>query len=282
MVEKIPDTRTHLVFLKLGGSLITEKDRTRTPRLETISRLAAEISSALDSNPTLRLILGHGAGSFGHVSAEKYGTREGVKSQKDWLGFAEVWWDASSLNRLVLEAFHTEGLPVIALPPSAGVSVTDGRITSWDLGPVKSALSGGLLPVIYGDVMFDSVRGGTILSTEELFAHLAVQLMPERILLAGIEPGVWWDYPACTQLVRVITKENIKEIIPVLRGSHATDVTGGMASKVLQSMSLAEEVPQLETWIFSGDQRDQVKYALLGRQSGTVILADNRRDKDTI
>lgn len=55
------------------------------------------------------------------------------------------------------------------------------------------ALANGILPVVYGDVVFDEVRGGTILSTEDLFQHLAHQLHPERVLLAGLEAGVWAD-----------------------------------------------------------------------------------------
>ena len=71
--------------------------------------------------------------------------------------------------------------------------------------PIRAALSNGLLPVIHGDVAFDEIRGGTILSTEDLFAHLAHQLHPQRILLAGLEAGVWADFPAHKHLLAEIT-----------------------------------------------------------------------------
>ena len=67
-----------LVFLKLGGSLITEKSREATARKDVITRLAAELADIHRSNPNLRLLLGHGSGSFGHVPAKKYNTRTGV------------------------------------------------------------------------------------------------------------------------------------------------------------------------------------------------------------
>jgi isopentenyl phosphate kinase len=172
----------------------------------------------------------------------------------------------------MMEAFHAAGLPVIALPASASVLAKDGAVSSWDLNPLKAALLGGLLPVIYGDVIFDTVRGGTILSTEELFAHLAGQLRPNRILLAGIEPGVWLDFPGCTQLISKITPNNIRDYMPVLGGSNATDVTGGMASKVLQGLALIEEIPNLVVLIFSGNLPNQVGDALLGQLIGTAIL----------
>jgi isopentenyl phosphate kinase len=262
---------SRLVFLKLGGSLITKKDQPRTPRIQTLDRLVGEIAAALAENSALNLLLGHGAGSFGHVSADKYGTRDGVRTPEEWRGFAEVWWDASALNRLVMEALHIAGLPAIALPASASLTARDGAVSSWDLYPLKAALSSGLLPVVYGDVIFDVIRGGTILSTEELFAHLAEKLHPEKILLAGIEPGVWRDFPACTELVREITPGNISEVIPSLGGSRSTDVTGGMASKVVESLELVRKVPGLEVEIFSGEEPGKVLAALLGKQVGTAI-----------
>jgi isopentenyl phosphate kinase len=270
------ELENRLIFLKLGGSLITEKDRPRTPRLNTINRLASEISAALARKPALRLVLGHGAGSFGHVSAQEHGTRAGVRTQEEWRGFAEVWWDAATLNRMVMEALRSAGLPVIGLAPSASVTAHDGRVDRWDLYPLKAALREGLLPVVYGDVIFDAHRGGTILSTEDLFAYLARELHPSRILLAGIEPGVWADYPDCTKLVHEITPENIAEIAMGLGGSVAPDVTGGMESKVHHSLELVLANPGSEVLIFSGEERRTVRETLLGGDFGTVVRAGNR------
>ena len=263
-----------LTFLKLGGSLITDKTRPRTPRPESLARLAGEIAAALAEDPALALILGHGSGSFGHVAGKRYGTRQGVYSPEGWRGFAEVWYDASALNRLVMDALHAAGLPAIALPPVANVIAHAGQVAAWDLAALKAALQAGLLPVVFGDVVFDTARGGTILSTEDLFAHLARQLRPARLLLAGIEPGVWADYPTCTRLIAEITPVNLDEVAPALGGSAATDVTGGMADKVHQSLALARAIPGLEVLIFSGETPGKVKEALVGARVGTVIRGE--------
>ena len=66
-----------LVFLKLGGSLITDKTQPYTPRLDIIEDAALQISTTLRQHPELRLVLGHGSGSFGHVAASEYRTRDG-------------------------------------------------------------------------------------------------------------------------------------------------------------------------------------------------------------
>jgi isopentenyl phosphate kinase len=261
----------HLQFLKLGGSLITDKTQPSTACPEIIKRLAEEIAEAKAEDADMRLVLGHGSGSFGHTAADKYGTRKGVNTPEEWLGFAEVWMQASALNRLVVENLHAVGLPAVAFPPSASAWGEEGRVASWGITPIEEALEKGLLPVVYGDVVFDTVRGGTIFSTEDLFVHLALHLKPDRILLAGLEEGVWGDYPACTQLIETLTPHNLAEVAPALAGSMATDVTGGMETKVRQMLSLVEQLPVLEVLIFSGQHPLSVKKALLGERLGTRI-----------
>ncbi|NLE93206.1 MAG: uridylate kinase, partial [Chloroflexi bacterium] len=71
-------TVPRLTFLKLGGSLITDKDQPETALTDQIDDLLAQIAAWRQVNPDRRLLLGHGSGSFGHHTAAKFGTREGV------------------------------------------------------------------------------------------------------------------------------------------------------------------------------------------------------------
>jgi isopentenyl phosphate kinase len=260
-----------LVFLKLGGSLITDKARPFTPRLELLADLAGQIAQARNQQPTTQLLLGHGSGSFGHTPAAQHNTRAGVSTPAGWLGFSEVWWQASSLNRHVMEALHGAGLPAVSLPPLASLTARDGGISSWDLDPLTAALAAGLLPVIYGDVVFDEVRGGTILSTEDLFAYLARELAPERILLAGLERAVWADYPVREQPVESLTRESYEQIAGSVGEASGTDVTGGMRSKITEMLDLVQDLPSLKVQVFSGVEPGNVLRALLGEQPGTLI-----------
>jgi isopentenyl phosphate kinase len=275
-----------LVFLKLGGSLITDKTRPYTPLLDMMDDLALQIATSLRSQPDLRLVIGHGAGSFGHVAASEYKTRDGfprpsplTHRERDatednyWKGFAEVWYQASSLNRHVMEALHKAGLRTIALPPSGSVIASDGQVAVWETTPIRMALAAGIVPVIFGDVVFDEVRGGTILSTENLFAYLVKAMAPDRVLLAGLEDAVWEDIPARTRRIEQITPESFEEIKHGVGGSAAADVTGGMEAKVKEMLDLVQETPGLRVQIFSGTQPGNLVRALLGEILGTEISA---------
>ncbi len=264
----------NLVFLKLGGSLITIKDQPHTPRSDVLERLAREIAQAREDNQKLKLLLGHGSGSYGHMTAEQYHTRQGVKSAEDWQGFVEVWYQAAELNRLVMQALSKANVPAMAFPPSAMVYGKGHQIASWNLDPIFSALENRLVPVVYGDAVLDEKLGGTIFSTEELFASLAADLEPGRLLLAGSEAGVWQDFPSNTTMLKEITPDTFPEVQQWLRGSSAPDVTGGMADKVRQVLWIIEHAPGTRARIFSGEQPGDVRRALQGEPLGTLLHAD--------
>jgi isopentenyl phosphate kinase len=276
-----------IIFLKLGGSLITDKTQPYTPKLDAIEDVALQISSVLRTHPDLRLVLGHGSGSFGHVAASEYRTRDGflprpsplLHRERDtteesyWKGFAEVWYQASALNRFVMKALNKVNVPAVALPPSASVIASDGKVSIWETTPISMALAARLVPVIHGDVTFDEVRGGTILSTEDLFSHLARALNPDRILLAGLESAVWEDFPARTRKVETITPRTFSQLSENIAKAAGADVTGGMRSKVTQMLDLVQQNPMLKVQIFSGAEPGNIASALNGESLGTWITA---------
>ncbi len=272
-----------IVLLKLGGSLITDKDTPYTPRLDKLKELAHEIKTVLDSRPDLLLILGHGSGSFGHVAAKKFGTRDGVKPSPPvplpnegegdyWKGFAEVRFQAAELNRYVMESLFNAGVPAISFPPSSSMVSNERKVIHHNILAMRKALDVHLLPVVYGDVTFDEKLGGTILSTEDVFTFLVEQFSPSRILLAGIEAGVWEDFPARTRLVKQIQRSDYEKMRAGIGGSASTDVTGGMKAKVEEMLALIQRTKGLTAQIFSAEEGGFLERALRGENVGTLLL----------
>jgi isopentenyl phosphate kinase len=261
-----------MIFLKLGGSLITDKDQPLSARVKRIGRLAREIAQFVETHPDEQLLLGHGSGSYGHHVAARYGTHRGASKARDWRGFAEVWMAARRLNRIMMDALHEAGVAAVAFPPSASVLCRDGEIESYAFDPIQSAMEAGLVAVVYGDVAFDSGQGACIVSTERVFAALALVLMPNLVLLAGVDEGVYADYPAQTKLMESIRETDLGDI--QLAGAAAEDVTGGMADKVNHALALATLLPGADVRIFSGKDSGAVLAALRGKALGTLVRGD--------
>lgn len=259
-----------MIFLKLGGSLITDKGSPETARPEVLGRLAGEIADARRARPELRLVIGHGSGSFGHPPAMRYRTHQGARTPAEWIGFAEVWRSANRLNRIVVDALCDAGLPVVSFPPSASARTADGAIVSLAHLPIQEAVDHGLIPLVQGDVAFDAARGASIVSTERVFAWLAPHLHPMRILLAGADRGVFSDFPRNASLLEIVTQADLEA--DRVGASEAVDVTGGMADKVRSALEWARADPGVEIRIFSGEEPGLLRQALLGGRPGTQVV----------
>lgn len=260
-----------LVFVKLGGSLITDKQVEASFKEDVVARLAREIKAALTVDSSLQLLVGHGSGSFGHFTAKRYRTIEGVRTIEEWGGFAEVAVVAAKLNHLVAETFQAAGLRVWRIQPSASARSRQGVLVDMALAPIHHALEHQLIPLIYGDVALDEVLGGTILSTETLFFYLAQKLPVNQILLLGEVDGV---YDMEGHVFPKITSSNLKLVEPFLGGSAGVDVTGGMKAKVHDMLSLVSAIPSLGIRIMKGTQEGLLQAVLLGEeQPGTLITA---------
>lgn len=260
-----------LVFVKLGGSLITDKTKPFTARMDVIKRLSVEIHEARVEGK-LRLLVGHGGGSFPHVPAKKYQVHKGVINAETYRGIAEVQDAASKLNRIVIESLIEAGENAVSVQPSACALASEGKIVHFDVRPLRKMLSQHLLPVPYGDVVVDLKRGCSILSTEVIFDHLARKLKPSRIILAGVTDGVFTSDPqldAKAERIPEITPGNFGSIKASLAGSAGIDVTGGMLHKVEILLGLAEI--GIPSTVISGLESGNLKSALLGSKSGTTI-----------
>jgi isopentenyl phosphate kinase len=261
------------VFLKLGGSLITDKTKAEHAHTAVIRRLAREIKTALDARPDRQLVLGHGSGSFGHVAAKKHGTRDGVQDRSGWLGYAEVAAAAARLNQIVTDVFVAEGVPVVSVPPSASARCEDGQLFYLDTFAVRTLLENGLVPLVQGDVALDNVRGATIVSTEDVFIYLTREFQPTHILLAGEVAGVFENAEMTGPIIPVITPANVAQYAAALGGAHGTDVTGGMIGKVKQMLDVVQHHPKIEARIFSGVPRANVQRLVIDPDApiGTLI-----------
>lgn len=265
-----------MIFLKLGGSAITDKTREATARENVIRQIAREVKRARAAQPELGLVIGHGSGSFGHFAAKKFGY--GQRDAKAWRAYAETGAAAARLNRIVTDWFLDENVPVVAMQPSASARCRDGVLMELATEPLCTALAHDLIPLVHGDVAFDETRQMAIASTEMIFAYLAPILKPARIVLAGIVDGVFTGDPlqdSTAHLIREITPANFSQIEKQLRGSHGVDVTGGMIDKVSKMIALAQREPSIRVHIVSALREGVIERALTREDfsEGTLIQA---------
>jgi isopentenyl phosphate kinase len=255
--------------LKLGGSVITDKEKPLTPNLEAIERLADEIARANVSS----LIVVHGGGSFGHHVAKQYNLTEGYGDPAQVTGFSETHRAMTKLNNLVMEALISHNINAVVIQPSSCVVTKAGRIQSMERKPLKRMLDMGLVPILYGDAVLDSEKGFAILSGDQLVSSLAINFGASRIIMGGDVDGLYTKEPKANKsarLVKRVTLEELKAQKHDIEGSKATDVTGGMLGKVRELIPAIEH--NIQALLVNAAKPLRVYKALMGEEvTGTII-----------
>jgi len=252
-----------LTILKLGGSVITIKDKPLTPNVDAIKRLAEEIFRA-DSKP---LIIIHGGGSYGHPIAKKYGITEGFKNDSQLLGISETHGAMVTLNSLFVRSLLECSLPAFSLSPSSFIMTKNGRIQTFNDRILKAALKIGLIPVLYGDAVFDVERGFTILSGDQIASTLAIMLNAERIIMGIDVDGLYDSDPKRNPSAHLIADISLKDLAKLIRHigeSKVPDVTGGMLGKILELKIAVKH--GVEALIVNALSPDNIYKALKGEE----------------
>lgn len=252
------------VVLKIGGSVLTDKNQSSTARPEHIERLAAEIKAGLGS----RLVLIHGVGSFGHHQAREFGMRNGLNSTSI-RGIWPTHSAAKTLNSMILDALYRQGVYAAPVHPLGMCVLKDGRVDSLCLDVIDEFLAHGIVPVLHGDLAADRTRGIDVISGDQIVVAIARALKAEKV---GIGTNVDGVYAKDFKIIESISPSNIDTVKEALSGSGGVDVTGGMAGKITELLDLASSgIPSL---VFNAEKPGNVAKFLRGACPGTLIHGD--------
>ncbi|HVO86049.1 MAG TPA: isopentenyl phosphate kinase [Candidatus Eisenbacteria bacterium] len=225
--------------LKIGGSVITDKSGELAAKTGEIDRLTQEIQEANVKN----LIIVHGGGSFGHPAAERYAIKNGYKEEGQKIGFSETHHYMTVLNGLFMDALIWHNVPAVSITPSSCIITENGRIKTFEDASLRTLLKMNFTPVLYGDAVFDTKLGFTILSGDQLVSTLAMRFNANRIVIGVDEDGIYDTDPKTEKSAKMFERMTLQEL-KKLQGKTAKtttrDVTGGMPGKI------AELIPAVE------------------------------------
>jgi isopentenyl phosphate kinase len=213
-----------VTVLKLGGSVITDKESPEAIDRSALDRAADAIASPDRGEEGASLVVVHGGGSFGHHYAARHGVST-TAGTRDAAALTEIHRAMGDLNAAVVDALQEHGVPALPVRPLS-VAARNGNL-SFPLGGVDAMLGEGFVPVLHGDVIVDAGNGGTILSGDEVVVAVARGLGADRVGLCSTVPGVLDDEGNVIPEI-----DAFDQVSGAVGESTATDVTGGMAGKV--------------------------------------------------
>jgi len=256
-------------ILKIGGSVITDKNGELAARTEVINRLAEETEKANVKN----LIIVHGGGSFGHPTAQKYGIKEGLREEAQKVGFAETHHVMTVLNGLVMDSLVWHNIPALSVTPSSCVVTENGRIKFFEDAVLKMLLEMGFVPVLYGDAVLDEKLGFTVLSGDQLVSYLARKFGAGKMIIGVDTDGLYDADPKVVKNAKLyahLTLGELEKVKSKLGGSTAADVTGGMVGKIAELVpAIAQGVPVA---IVNAAKPNRIYKALMGEAVESTVI----------
>lgn len=262
-----------MILIKLGGSVITRKDEYRTFRKETMDRLAGEVSRSEQ-----QVILVHGAGSYGHMTASEYNLQDGMKDRTQIPGFCEVMADVRELNLKVLRAMNAQGLPASSIPPSSCAELDHGELVSLDTERFQQYLDIGITPTTFGDVVLDRTRGFGICSGDQLIEFLAREFDPDKVVFCSDVDGIFTSDPSENPDAAMIRELSWGILDELPKTEKYVDVTGSVFAKIESMLNLAPFCG--ECIIINGNAEGRLEALLEGKDVIGSIVLDGRSDEE--
>jgi isopentenyl phosphate kinase len=270
------------IVIKLGGSVITYKDRKDFPldkasfdsrasdyiRTGVLERLAEEVSHAL-SKTGANIALVNGAGPFGHQPVWAY-----VYDKKN-INPRFIHYSVKVLNKEVIKKFEECGVKLEPIHPIE-TCVCTGK-GSYDYKEFYSALDAVLeVPSTYGDVVptlnyVGRLKTHEVLSGDNLFVALAEYMHASKVILVSDIDGLYYSDPKTNKDAKLIKIVDANKGVSFDGTMTSIDVTSGISGKLGHMINLAKN--GIKGQIVNGLKKGKLEDALLGNEDiGTLVM----------
>jgi isopentenyl phosphate kinase len=228
-----------LIIIKLGGSVITFKEKPLTPNYPTIEKMANIVKQL---RKRYKIIIVHGGGSFGHYWSLKYDMHTQPFTYQDE-GVSRVRESMIKLNHIIVEKFISCGLKPFCIHASSFV-FNNLPCKERVLDMVEMIENNNIIPITYGDVIHTSKGNFSILSGDTLMNILSVNLNPKFSIFTTNVDGIYATLKNGNLLSNIIINEN-NELLTTTDNkiefsNMSFDVTGGMKRKISESINIVQ------------------------------------------
>lgn len=234
-----------MILIKLGGSIITNKEKPLSPRKKTIDKIAKKLRKIGEP-----LVIVHGGGSFGHYWSVKYDmhTRPAKYSMK---GVAVIKNSMVELNKMILDVFLENRLNPYCLPPTDFMSGNKPILKK--IKAVNEISRSNLTPITYGDALWYGQKRSFILSGDKIMTIIAKVLKPKLSIFVMNVDGLYSDFKSKDLIYEVGSKEAKVSDVDM-------DVTGGMKRKIEEATKISKM--GLKVFFVNGNKPDRIVKAV--------------------
>ena len=244
-----------MIIVKLGGSIITNKEKPLSARRKTIDKISKSLKKINEP-----IVIVHGGGSYGHYWSVKYDMHTKEKKY-DLRGVAIVKNSMIELNKIILDSLIKNKINPYSLPPTDFMEGNKPILKKTR--EITKISKSGLVPVTYGDALWFGKNKTFILSGDKIMTHLAKILKPKLCVFVLNEDGLYSDLKS-KKLIHEF--KNDKPSIT----DNKIDVTGGMTRKVQEATNISKM--GINVFFVNGNKPERIVKAIKNRKlEGTLF-----------
>ncbi len=244
-----------MILIKLGGSIITHKQKPLTPNLKAINKITAQLKKVREP-----IIIVHGGGSFGHYWSVIYDMHT-KPAKYNTKGISAVKNSMVTLNKIILDSFQNHKLNPYCLPPTD--FMFGNKINIKKIKEISKIAKAGMIPISYGDVLWHGKNNFYILSGDKIMRILAKILKPRLAIFVLNVDGVYSDMKTKKLLYEI--KDQSTSISKI-----GMDVTGGMTRKIKEATIISKS--GIKVFLVNGNKPERIVNAIKGKNfEGTVF-----------
>lgn len=224
-----------LTIIKLGGALLTDKTKPYTYREKVLESVCREIGECLTEGLIQNLILIHGVGSYGHPPVLEHKLHKGFLGPEQLLPLSKTQEGVATFRHIIVKALQDAEIPVCLMYPSSMVTSEKMQMTNYFLEPLKGFASVGMVPLLGGDILIDSVMGWSVGSGDQLAVIIAKELGAKRLLFASDVAGIYEADPKLkleAELIDTINLNDLETTLQRMGVSGIDDASGAMKGKL--------------------------------------------------
>ncbi len=222
-----------LTILKIGGSLITLKDRPMTLNRRAVKSVARALRRSGLPNSKENLFVVHGGGSFGHYWAVRHGLSRDPRHVSP-LSTSRTSFAMLQLHTKLLSAFMNEGVCTKTYLPSELLKGQNGDLNDRCIDQFQYCFSIGLIPVSFGDARI-SDKGTSIVSGDTITEAIVKKIGADRVIFAMDVDGIYPSGDLKGEIIRELPENMFLDF-----NIQKYDVTGGVRAKVDCGFRLAK------------------------------------------
>jgi len=244
-----------MILIKLGGSIITNKEKPLSARRKAIDSILNQIKRIREP-----MILVHGGGSYGHYWSVKYDMHT-KPAKYDMRGVSIVKNSMIDLNKIILNSAVKNRINAYCLPPTDFMN--GNKPIKNKILAINEIAKSGLTPVTYGDALWFGKKKSYILSGDVIMNIIGKILKPRLSIFVLDVDGVYSNTKS-KKLIHDFKKEK-----PII-SKNKIDVTGGMTRKITEATNMSKS--GLKVFFVNGNKPKRILDAVSGKKfEGTIF-----------